>query len=64
MAAHRFAMDTNAAVVLQHLQADTLQFNQDSLNHWIAKLGALGGDVWLAGNHLASVDGLSILGPL
>jgi len=54
MATHRLAMDTNAAIVLHHLQADTMQFNQDSLNYWIAKLGTLGGDVWLAGNHLAS----------
>ncbi len=54
MAAHRLAMDTNAAIVLRYMQADTLQFDQDSLNHWIGKLGTVGGDIWLAGNRLAA----------
>ncbi len=41
-------MDESAYIIVLHEQNDTLSFNNDTLNTWIANLASLEGDIWLA----------------
>jgi hypothetical protein len=54
MAYRQRAMDEDAYLVVVHELYDTLGFHADTLRTWIGNMGSLEGDLWLAGERLAS----------
>ncbi|MBX2892668.1 MAG: zinc-dependent metalloprotease [Saprospiraceae bacterium] len=54
MAYRRRVMDEDAYLVVVHELYDTLGFHADTLRAWLAHLGSLEGDLWLAGERLGS----------
>jgi len=54
MAYRQRMMDEDAYMVVIHELYDTLSFNADTLRIWVANLGSLEGDLWLAGERLSS----------
>jgi len=54
MAYRQRMMDEDAYMVVIHELYDTLIFNADTLRTWVANLGSLEGDLWLAGERLSS----------
>lgn len=54
MAYRQRRMDEDAYMVVIHELYDTLSFNADTLRTWVANLGSLEGDLWLAGERLSA----------
>lgn len=54
MAYRQRMMDEDAYMVVIHELYDTLSFNADTLRTWVANLGSLEGDLWLAGERLGA----------
>ncbi|NUQ24014.1 MAG: T9SS type A sorting domain-containing protein [Saprospiraceae bacterium] len=54
MAYRQRMMDEDAYMVVIHELYDTIGFSADTLRTWLAHLGSLEGDLWLAGERLGS----------
>lgn len=52
MAYYQRAMDEDAYMVVVHELYDTISFNADTLRTWIANMGSIEGDLWLADERL------------